>query len=122
MSTTLLPPPVGPPQGRRSGGGWVGGFLTAAHVVSECLLMGRELESELGVRSEPPTELIPSLFGVVMRAILVVWTICHLRSERVPLRQESLRTEPGTLVKLNRVDSRFHPVRNMAILSPEVSH
>ena len=45
--------------------------------------MARELESERGVPSEPPTELIPFLFGVVNRAILVVRTICHLRSERV---------------------------------------
>ena len=58
----------------------VGGFLTVAHVVSKCLLMARELESERGVPSEPPTELIP--FQVVNRAILVVRTICHLRSER----------------------------------------
>ena len=51
---------------------WIGGFLTVAHVVSKCLLMARELESERGVPSEPPTELIPFLFGVVNRAILVV--------------------------------------------------
>ena len=44
--------------------------------------MARELESERGVPSEPPTELIPFLFGAVNRAILVVRTICHLRSER----------------------------------------
>ena len=62
---------------------WVGSFLAVAHVVSKCLLVARELESELGVSSEPPTELIPFLLGVVKRAILVVWTICHLRSERV---------------------------------------
>ena len=110
MSTALLPPPVGPPRRRwRWGrlavpgrpccsrgtshfcGGvsaagfvtWVGSFLAVAHVVSKCLLVARELESELGVSSEPPTELIPFLLGVVKRAILVVWTICHLRSERV---------------------------------------
>ena len=53
-----------------------------AHVVSKCLLMARELESERGVPSEPPTELIPFLFGAVNRAILVVRPICHLRSER----------------------------------------
>ena len=44
--------------------------------------MARELESERGVPSEPPTELIPFIFGAVNRAILVVRTICHLRSER----------------------------------------
>ena len=110
MATILLPPSVGPPRRRRRWGRlaapgrpccsrgtshfcrgvstagfvtWVGGFLTVAHVVSKCLLVARELESKLGVPSEPGTELIPSLFGVVKRAILVVWTICHLRSERV---------------------------------------
>ena len=62
---------------------WVGGFLTVAHVVPKCLLVALELKSKLGVPSEPGTELIPSLFGVVMWAILVVWTICHLRSERI---------------------------------------
>ena len=62
---------------------WIGVFLTVAHVVSKCLLMARELESESGVPSEPPTELIPFLFGVVNRAILVVRPICHLRSERI---------------------------------------
>ena len=62
---------------------WIGGFLTVAHVIPECLLMARELEPERGVPSEPSAELIPFLFGVVTRAILVVWTICHLRSERI---------------------------------------
>ena len=42
--------------------------------------MARELESERGVPSEPPAELIPFIFGVVNRAIR---TICHLRSERM---------------------------------------
>ena len=45
--------------------------------------MARELEPERGVPSEPPAELIPFIFGVVSRAILVVRTICHLRSERI---------------------------------------
>ena len=31
----------------------------------------------------PPAELIPFIFGIVNRAILVVRTICHLRSERI---------------------------------------
>ena len=51
---------------------WICGFLTAAHVVSKCLLMARELDSEHEVPSDSPTELIPFLFGVVNRAILVV--------------------------------------------------
>ena len=108
MTTTLLLPPDHP-EGEDGGGGllcqedpaaveelptstgvstaglvpWIGGFLTAAHVVSKCLLMACELESEGGVPSEPPTELIPFLFGAVNRAILVVRPICHLRSERM---------------------------------------
>ena len=44
---------------------WVGGFLTVAHVVSKRLLVARELNSEVGVPSEPCTELIPSIFGVL---------------------------------------------------------
>ena len=45
--------------------------------------MAHELEPERGVPSEPPTELVPFLLGVVSRAILVVRTIRHLRSERI---------------------------------------
>ena len=84
--------------------------------------MARELEPERGVPSEPPAELIPFIFGVVNRAILVVRTICHLRSERISFAVVLTEDELGTLVKLKRVDIRFYPVRDMAILSPEVSH
>ena len=72
LSTTLLPPPIGPPIGRGRWGGptvpgrpccrrgasrswrgdspasfitWVGGFLTVAHVVPKRLLVVRELKS-----------------------------------------------------------------------------
>ena len=112
LSTTLLPPPIGPPIGRRRWGRpivpgrpccrrgasrswrgdstasfitWVGGFLTVAHVVPKRLLVARELNSKLGIPSEPRTELIPSIFGVEMWAILVVWAICHLRSEGISM-------------------------------------
>ena len=54
---------------------WVGGLLTVAHVVPKRLLVARELNSKLGIPSEPRTELIPSIFGVEMWAILVVWAI-----------------------------------------------
>ena len=81
VTTTQLLLPVGPPRGRRRWGrlavpgrpscsrgtshfcrgvstagfvAWVGGFLTAADVVSKCLLVARKLESERGVPSEPP--------------------------------------------------------------------
>ena len=64
---------------------WVGGFLTVAHVVSKRLLVTRELNSKVGVSSEPCTELIPSIFGVEMWAILVVWAICHLKSEGISI-------------------------------------
>ena len=62
---------------------WVGGFLTVAHVVPKRLLVVRELKSKVGVPSEPCTELIPSFFGLEMCAILVVWAICHPRSEGI---------------------------------------
>ena len=100
LATTLLPPPIGPPIGRRRWGRptadeellatasfstWVGGFLTEAHVVPKRLLVSRQLNSKLRVPSEPCTELIPSSFGVEMWAILVVWAICHLRSEGISM-------------------------------------
>ena len=64
---------------------WVRGFLTVAHVVSKRLLVVRELKSKVGVPSEPCTELIPSFFGIEMCAILVVWAICHPRSEGISI-------------------------------------
>ena len=108
LATTLLPPPIGRRRwgrptvpGRpccrqgasRSWRGdstasfitWVGGFLTVAHVVPKRLLVARELNSKLGIPSEPHTELIPSIFGVEMWAILVVWAICHFGSERISM-------------------------------------
>ena len=47
---------------------------------SSTLLVVQELKPEIGVPSEPCTELIPSFFGIVC-AILIVWAICHFRSE-----------------------------------------
>ena len=112
LATALLPPPISPPRGRRRWGRptvpgrpccrrgasrswrgdstasfstWVGGFLTVAHMVSKRLLVARELKSKLRVPSEPFTELIPSSFGVEIWAILVVWAICHLRSEGISI-------------------------------------
>ena len=112
LSTTLLPPPIGPPIGRRRWGRpivpgrpccrrgasrswrgdssasfitWVGGFLTVAHVVPKRLLVVRELKSKVGVPSEPCTELIPSFFGIELCAILIVWAICHFRSEGISI-------------------------------------
>ena len=64
---------------------WVRGFLTVAHVVSKRLLVILELKPEIGVPSEPCTELIPSFFSEELYAILVVWAICHFRSEGISL-------------------------------------
>ena len=63
----------------------VRGFLTIAHVVSKRLLVLLELKPEIGVPSEPCTELIPSFFSIELCAILVVWAICHFRSEGISL-------------------------------------
>ena len=86
----------------------------------------REIQTEiesfhsmLEASVKPSAELIPFLFGVVTRAILVVWTICHLRSERTSF--AVVHTEDRARAR-KRVDIRFHPVRDMAILSPEVNH
>ena len=38
--------------------------MTVAHVVPKSVLAVRKLKSEVGVSSEPCTELIPSFFGV----------------------------------------------------------
>ena len=63
----------------------VRGFLTIAHVVSKRLLVILELKPEIGVPSEPCTELIPLFFSIELCAILVVWAICHFRSEGISL-------------------------------------
>ena len=62
---------------------WVSGFLTIAHVVLKRLLVGHKLKPESRVPSEPYTKLIPSFFGIELRAILIVWAICHFRSQRI---------------------------------------
>ena len=59
--------------------------MTVAHVVPKRLLVVRELKSKVGVSSEPCTELIPSFFGSEIWAILVVWAICHPRSEGISM-------------------------------------
>ena len=64
---------------------WVRGFLTKVHVVSKRLLVVQELKPENGVPSEPCTELIPSFFGFELCAILIVWAICHFRSEGISI-------------------------------------
>ena len=96
---------------------WISGFLTVAHVIPKCLLMAHELEPERGVPSEPPTELIPFLLGVVSRAILVVRTIRHLRSERISF--AVVPTEDRTRVCENTVATR--PFRSRS-LSQSYSH
>ena len=59
--------------------------MTVAHVVPKRLLVVRKLKSKVGVPSEPRTELIPSIFGVEIWAILIVWAICHPRSEGISM-------------------------------------
>ena len=54
-------------------------------MVSKRLLVILELTPEIGVPSEPCTELIPLFFRVGLCAILVVWAICHFRSEGISL-------------------------------------
>ena len=64
---------------------WVSGFLALAHVVLKRLLVVQELKPEIGVSSEPYTELIPSFFGVELCAILIVWAICHFGSKGISI-------------------------------------
>ena len=54
-------------------------------MVSKRLLVILELKPEIGVPGEPCTELIPSFFGIELCAILIVWAICHFRSEGISL-------------------------------------
>ena len=49
----------------------------------EAPVVGHQLKPESGVPSEPCTKLVPSYFGAELCAILIVWAICHFRSERM---------------------------------------
>ena len=145
QETTLLPPPTrrgrwgrpdvtGRPRCRRGASlSWrrdgtasfitrIGVFLTAAHFVPKCLLVACELPSERGVSSEPCAELVPSVFCVEALAMLVTRAIFLFGLRGNPLQQQLLRRVLGILVSVQRGDSRFHSVRDMATLDPEVSY
>ena len=101
LETALLPPPIGRrrwkraccdrktrsfpllEEGQHGELCYLGRRL--AHVVSKRLLVACELTSELGIPSEPCTELIPSAFRVEKWAILVIWAIFHFWGERTSM-------------------------------------
>ena len=91
-------------------------------MVPKRLLVACELTSKLGIPSEPCTELIPSAFGVEEWAILVIWAIFHFRSERISMAVVATEDSTRNFGQHIAGRQRFHPVRDMATRSPEVSH
>ena len=73
-------------------GGQSGELYYLGRRLLDCSPCGREapacgprVEVQSWSSSEPNTELIPSIFGAEIWAILIVWAICHLGSERISM-------------------------------------
>ena len=146
LETALLPPPIrrrrwgrpdvtGRPCCRRGASlSWrrdgaasfitrIGVFLTVSHLVPKCLLVACELPPERGVSSEPCAELVPSAFCVEVLAILVIRAIFHFRTEGISMTVVVTEESTGNFGQRIAGRQQIPPsVRDMATLSPEVSH